>query len=322
MRVSSAAPRWFRLLSYPFRSLIGIVFFAFRLIISNRKSIVHLSGFAGITIFNEFVIILISKILGYKIVYELRGGGIIENYKTGSQSYKKLFTKMLNWADYIFSQGKENFPLIQSLSETPIFYYPNFVENSFSPNHDIKKNDETINLIFFGRMEPEKNVKLIVDVAKILQGYFPNVTLMLIGNGQKTYVDDIIDNMNRKLKKGTYSYLPGCSHDKMKEVLYDKHFFIFPSQQIREGQSNSVTEAMCYGVIPIVSSQGFSPSTVDCEELVVEEISAVAYADTIANIVKLNKIYFYSNLMQSNFKKRFTEDVVLESLTQVYSELF
>ena len=46
------------------------------------------------------------------------------------------------------------------------------------------------------------------------------------------------------------------------DELQKAHFFVFPSQEKMEGHSNSLTEAMTFGVVPIVSAAGFNASIV------------------------------------------------------------
>ena len=111
---SKAEKSWLsKQLTFPFRVIGNAIRLFFALLFGNRKSgIVHLSGFAGITIFVETVQVFIIKLLGYRLLYELRGGGAIDFYEKGDAFYKKQFRYILKKADYIFSQGKENEPLV------------------------------------------------------------------------------------------------------------------------------------------------------------------------------------------------------------------
>ena len=123
------------------------------------------------------------------------------------------------------------------------------------------------------------------------------------------------------LKEDTYSFLPGCKHEDLPTLLADKHFYIFPSTQIREGQSNSVTESMAYGIIPIASPQGFNRSTIGDDYLIVEELSANAYADRIYEIIKSDKIQHYSQQVFEQFQKNFTQKVVFERTLGIYEKI-
>lgn len=324
MRQRKALAEWGRfrtLASYPFRLLAGWSEVFCKMVFASRKSLAHLTGFAGVTIFNEFILMYIMKMLGFKVVYELRGGGAICFWKNGSAFYRKMFSYLLNNACYIFVQGKENIPLIDSICKTPVYHYANCVEEGFAPNVLPKKPNDKINLFFFGRCEDNKHVDMIVEVAAMVQKAVPNVFLTVVGNGQKSYIDMVKDKMQQLLQAGTYSYLPGCSHEELPSILVDKHFYIFPSTQPREGQSNSVTECMSYGIVPIASPQGFNRSTIGDDYLIIDDLKAEKYAERIIEIVKAGKCYQYSKQMFDQFQSNFTQKIVFERTLGVYEKI-
>lgn len=304
--------------SYPFRLLVGWVDVFFTMLLGNRKGIAHLSGFAGKTIMNEYVVMHIMKFLGYNVIYELRGGGAIGFWENGSGLYKKMFSYLLNSACYVFVQGKENIPLIKTICKTPVYHYANCVEEGFAPSVLPVKPSDKINLFFYGRLEESKHVDMIVEIASMVQKELPNVYLTLVGNGQQSYVDIVKCKMKDLLQDGSYSYLPGCKHENLPSLLLDKHFYIFPSTQPREGQSNSVTECMSYGIIPIASPQGFNRSTVNDDYLIVDDLSATAYAERITKIIKEDCVSKYSKQVYNHFQTNFSQKVVFKKTLDIY----
>ena len=308
---------------YPFRTLKNVVQWLFVLLFACRKnSVAHISGFYGNTIYVETLQVFITKLLGYKLVYELRGGGATDFYEKGSAIYKRQFNYIINKADYLLSQGKENEPLLNKLCNTLVFYYPNCVQEGFYPEILPIKPTDRINLLFYGRIEPEKNPFLIIETTALLQSKFDNINLKMIGNGQDDLKAQLKREMERKLKKGSYTLFSGCEHDELRKHLYDQHFYLFPSVQPREGQSNAVTEAMSYGIIPIASPQGFNRSTIGDDNLIVETLAAEAYAERIASIVSNGKIKQYSEFVRRRFLDNFTEDVVFENTRKEYEIIF
>lgn len=325
MRQRKSKAEWGRIIrlgTYPIRLLVGWMDVFFTLLFGSRKGVAHLSGFAGSTIMNEYVIMHIMKFLGYKVVYELRGGGAIGFWENGSASYKKKFGYLLKKSCYVFVQGKENIQLINSISDTPVYHYPNCVDESFAPKTLPEKPKDRINLLFYGRCEENKHVDMIVEIASIVQKTIPNIFLTIIGNGQLSYIEMNKNKMRQLLQEGTYTYIPGCKHEDLPIHLKDKHFYIFPSTQPREGQSNSVTECMSYGIIPIASSQGFNRSTVGDDKLIVEKLTAKAYAEIIIEIIKEGKMSFYSKQVFDQFQNNFTQKVVFERTLNEYGLIF
>lgn len=325
MRQRKAHAEWGRiriLASYPFRLLAGWLYVFFTMLLGARKGVAHLSGFAGVTIMNEYVLMHIMKFMGYKVVYELRGGGAIAFWEKGSSSYKKMFSYLLKSACYVFVQGKENIPLIESICRTPVFHYANCVEDGFAPIELPSKPKDKINLLFYGRCEENKHVDMIVEVAAIIQREISNVFLTVVGTGQQSYICMVKDKMEQLLEKGTYTYIPGCEHEELPLLLMDKHFYIFPSTQPREGQSNSVTECMSYGIIPIASPQGFMRSTIGDDYLIIDILTAEAYAQRIIEIIRSESISKYSQQVFNQFQNNFTQKVVFERTLGVYETIF
>ncbi len=309
-------------LIYPFRTLANIFEWFFVLLFGTRNnSVTYISGFYGTTIYVETLQVFVARLLRYKIIYELRGGGATEFYENGSKIYKKQFKYILNRANYLLSQGKENESLLHSLCITPVFYYPNFVQRGDYPEEMPLKNVKTINLIFYGRIETSKNPLLIVKVAAILQKEFDNITLTIIGNGKKELTEKVKKQMKESLRTGSWILLPGCAHDDLLHLLSEKHFYIFPSKQKREGQSNAVTEAMGYGIIPIASPQGFNRSTIGDNTLIIEEMSAEAYAERIAKIIRDGDIEKYSHFVRQRFMENFTEEIVYAQARNTIKEI-
>lgn len=320
-RTPSSASKLYKLCSYPFRMLEGVIKLFFILLFGDRNAIVHISGFCGHTILNEYILMKISKLLGYYTIFELRGGGANKFYYSASASYKRMFRYIVSRADYVFSQGMENKPLIESISKAPFFYYPNYVLDDFLPLTLMGKPNDKINLIFFGRVEKEKNVLMIVDIAALLQKKYDNVSLTILGNGKTEYVNEVIQRMSKMLIEGTYSYIKGCKHDDLKNYLQDKHFYIFPSQQEYEGHSNAVTEAMAYGIVPIVSPQGFSPTIVGRNDLVVDDYDPEQYASCINRIIANEKFDEYSANVYERVKGNYVDNIVGKRLINIYGQL-
>lgn len=325
MRQRKANAQWgkfMKLFSYPFRLFAGWLDVFFTMLCGNRRGIAHLSGFAGTTIFNEYVVMHIMKLFGYKVVYELRGGGAINFWENGNSSYKKMFRYLVENACYVFVQGKENIPLIESIADVPVYHYANCVEDGFAPAELPSKPSDRVNLLFYGRCEENKHVDMIIEVASLVQKEFSNVLLTVVGNGQQSYIDMIKTKMKEMLIEGSFSYQTGCAHEDLPKLLKDKHFYIFPSTQPREGQSNSVTECLSYGIIPIASPQGFNRSTIGDDYLIVEDLNAKSYADKIIEIINKKNLDRYSKQVFNQFQNNFTQKVVFEKTLNVYDKLF
>ena len=323
LRSGTRDSRLKKMIGYPLRTMANAVKWFCVLIAGNRKDgIAHISGFYGTTIFLETAQVFIAKLLGYRTVYELRGGGAADYYGNGSRSYRNQFKYILGKADYLFSQGKENETLLHSLCGKPVFYYPNCVQEGFYPAELPEKPRDTVNLLYFGRIEEEKNPLLVVETASLLQKQFGNIRLTMLGNGRKDLIHKVRVQMERSLAAGSFELMPGCKHEELQRILADKHFFLFPTVQPREGQSNALTEAMSYGIIPIASPQGFNRSTIGDDRLIVDKLSAEAYADRVAEIIRAGETGKYSQSVRQRFLENYTEKAVFQRAEKEYENIF
>ena len=109
--------------------------------------------------------------------------------------------------------------------------------------------------------------------------------------------------------------------DKICDALQKVHFFVFPSQEKMEGHSNSLTEAMTFGVVPVVSTAGFNASIVGNKELVVDSIDPMKYARVIESVIEKNVWSEYSLAVYRRIKENYTEDIVKKNILCAVDEL-
>ena len=106
------------------------------------------------------------------------------------------------------------------------------------------------------------------------------------------------------------------------EYLKTSHYFLFPTNEPQEGHSNSLTEAMGLGVVPVVSNKGFNASICGKKELVIEGFNPQSYAEKIIEIEKADLWQTYSKYVQDRVKHNFTQSIVeAQLLNLVHKEL-
>ena len=291
---------------------------------SRKNAVVHISGFTGSYMALEFSSVMASRLLGYNTTYEIRGGGIVENYNKGNALYKWMFRQTVRLANTIFSQGMENETLINSVCTTTFFHYPNCVNENFMPTACPHKTTDKIHLLYLGRISPQKNIHVVVETLNELKKRGYKVQLDIIGDGEdcKNYVDGIKNYVK------THELTSCCIfHGKMKKndmipYLQMAHFFLFPTEEKREGQSNSLTETMSFGIIPIASSQGYNKSTIANTILIEDTLTSKAYSDKIISIWDKGDVANLSQEMYNRINTHFTYQQVKENVSHIYATIF
>ena len=328
-----AIPKYLRVENHSFANLIklgckiiGNIFKFFLVLIfgTRKNSLVHIAGFYGPMIYFEYILISISRFLGYTSIYEMRGGGADTYFKEGSITYKKYFRKALLKSNVIFTQGLENIPLIKQINpDIEVFYYPNCVTKEFYPSQYPEKPTNRINLFYFGRISQTKNVNIVIDTFIELHSQFKNVFLSIVGNyNDENYMNSLKDKITKNKLDNYIQIFPACNHEELKKHLADKHFYIFPSTEPHEGHSNALTEAMAWGLIPIATPQGFNRSVINNDNLIVKELNCKEFAQIIASIIANNQITSLSLQMFERIMNYYTDKIVYQQLITEYKQLF
>jgi glycosyltransferase involved in cell wall biosynthesis len=169
----------------------------------------------------------------------------------------------------------------------------------------------------------QKNVDVVVDAFNLLAAKYSNIYLDIVGNcTEPTYAEEIKRHISASEFTNRITMHPACSHDRLKEHLADKHFYVFPTTEPREGHSNALTEAMAWGLIPVATDIGFNRAIVGDDMLIVKQLSAKAFDDIIANVVDSGKIQEQSERAYHRIQSNYTEDIVYNRLKEEYNTLF
>ena len=293
-----------------------------KLLLTNKQSILYIVGFYERNVYLEWINIITGKLLNHKIIYEARNGRLVKAYYEYGKLYKRIMDSILKTSDIIFCQGLEYVDFIKENYKKKSVYTPNYVMNRYITEYNTNRTLDIIKLIYFGRITESKNIEVIIEVYAelISKGYDTNITI--IGGYSEEY-KSVLDNKIKSLKipKHNIKFLGQQPFEKISNELQNAHFFIFPSQEAMEGHSNSLTEAMTFGVVPVVSTAGFNSSIVSKPELVVDMISSNKFCNVIDKIIKDKSWEFYSKYVYDRVKQNYTEDIVRESILKEISKL-
>lgn len=305
---------------YPLSLLWSIKRFSFKL---KEVKYSHISAFYGNLIYVEIILVLISKLLKKTVVYEIRGGGMDYFLQQKGFFYSFCFKAVIRLSDVILSQGKENFQTIKLIipGRNNIHHYPNVLTEDKIPNKLIERDyRDTLNLIFFGRLSRDKNVDIIIGVLKdLISKKKSDCNLLLVGE----FSDSVFEKEIKKSMTGFENHItivPSCDFKELQSYLIRSHFFIFPSSNFREGQSNSLTEALLFGLIPVASDQGFNKSTINDEMFMIKDVNVESVSNKLIELINLGnaRLKSISKKLQNNARLKFSEKKVIKTLKEIY----
>lgn len=289
--------------------------------ITHPKAVVHIVGFYHRTVGQEKLMLAIGKILGHKVIYEPRNGSMVVSFNEGSEAYKKTLSYLLKKADVVLCQGIEYLKFIKDKFGIDRSYYPNYIMDEFVKSNDTNRG-EIIRLVYFGRVVPSKNIDVVIRSAALLKDSGLNVTLDIIGGYSNDY-KEILDNIiNDESLKDVVTFYGRKPFSFIAEILRKSHYYIFPSSEINEGHSNSLTEAMGCGVVPVVSTAGFNESICGNPDLVVRNLKPESFADVIKEIERKGRWNEYSDFCHNRVLNNYTQSIVKKKLVGYVMPLF
>lgn len=231
-----------------FKSQIVIAFRILLFFITNYKKIdlVHIHQHSLLGIYS----ILVSKLFNKKVLLKLpnvgsKGLSGLKNHKFSSIRYY-----IIKKADAIVSMTNihKNELLDIGYSINKILMVPNGVE---SQNNTNKNDNDQITFTYVGRLVPQKGIDNLIHVWQHLSKNFKNINLEIWGHGSE------FSSIEIKIKTGDLNnvFLRGHS-DLLIEIYKNCNVFILPS--FTEGMSNSIFEAMSFGIPVLASDVGGS----------------------------------------------------------------
>lgn len=292
-----------------------------RLLNKDKTAFFFVVGYYERNLWFEWLLLLIARLMGHKCIYEARNGRLVTAFNKRGKIYQYFMLSLLKRADLVLCQGQEYVDFIKKRLHKDSIYVPNYIMEDKIRPYENRTFEHGIRLVYSGRLVESKNIGVMVEVVSILKNKGFKVHLDLLGGGQDDYLISIKNRIKELRIEDSVSFAGHVSFDKAIQYLRTEHFFLFPSQEIKEGHSNSLTEAMAFGIVPFVSTAGFSASIVNNEKLVVKEISAEKYADRIISIIKSGEWEKYSLEMYDRALKYFRESIIREKILNAVAQM-
>jgi len=289
---------------------------------TSSKTVFHITALYKQFLYYELLLWGISRLRGYKYVYDIRAGSIVIHYNERSFLYRYFFRFILRHSDLVLSEGMENMSFIKSISGKGAKYFPNYI----SPQKDEIKlpsaPQKTINLCYWGRLVPEKGIELTIDVCAYINRSDIQCELHIVGDGPKFFINEIHQKANDLKISDRVHFYGAQSSEKQLNFMTKMHFFIFPTIFRGEGHSNSLTEAMYFGVVPICSRNGFNQSVVSNAGVVLDrDVTFVEYGNAVISIFNKKTWSNYSLQSHTRVIEHFLSTKVLPKLLQDYHQI-
>jgi glycosyltransferase involved in cell wall biosynthesis/2-polyprenyl-3-methyl-5-hydroxy-6-metoxy-1,4-benzoquinol methylase len=220
----------------------------------------------------DYLIVVISKLLGSKIIVHIHGGNYDGFYYTQKSFIQKQICKMLSKTDSIIvlSENMRKMFDFEPRLFSKICVVKNGLPWSIESNDlEIKElpinNNSPIKIIFLSNLIESKGYLDVLEATSLLVNeYGYNVKTDFCGefihyddakrfatlSEAKHYFHEFINKNNLE---NHVQYHGVIDIEKKKELLKEAHFFVLPTNYINEGQPISIIEAMAYGCVVLTT---------------------------------------------------------------------
>lgn len=172
---------------------------------------------------------------------------------------KTVFTKSVLAEKTIRKRGFENVITVGvGLDQERLMQYKgNMSENEFVKTA-ISTKGNCKYLLYVGVLEDRRNIKFLLEVYKRVLDWDENVRLIVVGKGEKTYVDECFDVMEKLGIRKNISYCPSLKQSELAELYTASDLFLLPSKYEIFGMV--LLESLYFG-LPVVSSYNGGAAT-------------------------------------------------------------
>lgn len=217
--------------------------FSFNLLFDRNIKIVHLLSADRGSFLRKSLLLLTAKLSGKKVIFNVHSGPKNLFYNDENPFIKPCIKFILDKADIILvlsSQWKENIESKCSNKNIRILYNPISLKEVNSGENN------TVNVLFMGRLGQRKGAYDLVEAAKLIKN--PNVKINMYGDGEVKEIKSIVKENNLENIVNVMGWISGKDVEK---AYRNSDIFILPSYN--EGLPMSILEAMSYG-LPVIST--------------------------------------------------------------------
>jgi len=201
--------------------------------------------------------------MGIRSVYSERNDPKRTNQRKIDKIYRKIVERRSDLVVFQSNGAKRCYPERVQKKSCVIL---NPMNTEGFPVHDFEKEDHMI--VSVGRLEPQKNQKLLIRAFSQIKDEFPDHQLVIYGVGS---LKDELTAQIRELDLCSRVSLPGTVRD-VQERIRDSSLFVLTSDH--EGIPNALMEAMALG-LPCISTD-CSPG--GARELICDGVDGVIVA--------------------------------------------
>lgn len=317
-------------------NFFGLLFQLITKFISKKYVVYHTISQSKEGFLRDFLIVIISKFFGNKVIVHIHGGNYDGFYRTQTNFVQKQINRMLISVDSILvlSKGLTKMFDFNPKLKIKIKVVQNGLPWNFDKNQTNLKElpiskDSPINILFLSNLIESKGYLDVLEAICILvneYGYHIKANFC----GEFIHYDDakrfatLFEARNyfhafiaKNNLENHINYHGIVGLEKKQELLKEAHFFVLPTNYINEGQPISIIEAMAYSCVVLTTNyRGISDLiTIYQSGVYVKFNNPKEIAFEIHNLIEYpNEFQRISRNAYQNYLQNFTKERHLKTL--------
>jgi glycosyltransferase involved in cell wall biosynthesis len=288
-----------------------------------HTNLVHINtAFNSLSICRDFVLILLAKIAGKKIVMHIHGGKYLMQ-DCHHLTLNFLINNSLKLSNAIIVLSDIEKDKINKLLKNgkPIYSLSNCIDfESIHYERTPKSGDHPVKIIFLGRIHESKGIEDIEEGIKKLNNWTKDFTFSLYGAGP---LKDSFINRMHKILDGRFDYKGVVQGEAKWKALSESDILLQPSRY-GEGLPMSMLEAMAAGNVVVVTDDASITTVVrgNINGMIVNKKDPQNICNTLFELIKnQEKIKFISKNAMKTIHDHYNLANYIPELEKIYSRL-
>jgi glycosyltransferase involved in cell wall biosynthesis len=296
-------------------SLFMLLFVSFRYLSKFKPDIIHShSSDLG------FFISITARLYGIPVVNTCHGVSFYDDqYSFFKRFMEKFFLRYGNFKR-IITVDKSSVKQFKEHGINNVIYIPNGVDTkSITLEKPLKIKNQTLILLFVGRLETQKGIKYLIEAADILKENINEFEIWLVGDGSKK--DELEVTIRERELSSLFKFLGKLYEKELLKVYKTADIFILPS--IWEGFPLTLLEAWA-AELPVISTDvgGITSICTDgYNALIIPPKNPKAISEAV---IKLFKDVNLRTKIRKNgrelVEEKYSWEIVSKTIFKTYSE--
>lgn len=239
------------------------------------------------------------------------------------KDYKKTFViaKSSLAENFLKKKGFEKVKTIGVGLDIERFQNTRKTNNEINELIEEKNNNNLKYLLYIGKIEERRNIIFLIDILKKINKEREDLRLILVGNGEKEYIDKCKEHSAKNFVREKIHYIESLTQEELTNLYKICEIFVLPTNYDIFGMV--LLEAMYFGSVVITTPNGGSKTLIKHDEN--GYIFKLNQFDQWINIIKElidndQKRIEIGNNASKNIRENFLWDNLAEKFLEVYRE--